>query len=105
MGGFMLANPQGLQIDIYGKIFLLRVGIGLCISLAGYEWRTWTRAKREQTLQAQNDKAMQNLHMHIHASKDTKDNDQKFVLQFVAYLEKFTTNQQSYSRESLLKQQ
>ena len=48
---------------------------------------------------------MQNLHMHIHASKDTKDNDQKFVLQFVAYLEKFTTNQQSYSRESLLKQQ
>lgn len=45
---------------------------------------------------------MDNMRLQLHISGATASHDQKLVLQFVAYLEKFTTKQQSYSRESLL---
>ena len=102
MYGFILPNPQGLQIDIYGKVFLLRVGIGIAGGVAGYSRYLLQRAKKRQTLQAQHQEHMERMRTQLHMSGAPLTQDQKLVIQFVAYLEKFTTKQQSYSRESLL---
>jgi hypothetical protein len=70
--------------------------------VAGYSWWLLRKSQRKQKLSIHHQEQMDNMRLQLHISGATASHDQKLVLQFVAYLEKFTTKQQSYSRESLL---
>ena len=80
---------------MYGKIFLLRVGIGISITTCLYlRWKR-KRIQKAQLLHKHHQEDMDNMRRKLAMTKGETQGDQQLVIQFVAYLEKFTTKQQT----------